>query len=63
MLGNFSKKEDEALTTTYCACGKRRLNRVFDGIDFVYLDYNFLVLSKGQKRKSALKSPLAAQKH
>lgn len=38
------------------------MNRVFDAIRFVYPDYFFLIQSKGQKRKSALKSPLTAPK-
>jgi hypothetical protein len=39
------------------------LNRVFDAIGFVYLDYNFPVSGKGHKRKGALKSPSAVPKH
>lgn len=62
ILGNYMKKEHEALTTAFGARGKRRLNRVFDAIHFVYLDYCFPVPSKGHKRKSALKSPSAAPK-
>lgn len=62
ILGNYMKKEHEALTTAFGAQGKRRLNRVFDAIHFVYLDYCFPVPSKGHKRKSALKSPSAAPK-
>jgi hypothetical protein len=41
MLGNFSKKEDEALTTTFGASEKRRFNRVFNDIGFVNPNYNF----------------------
>jgi hypothetical protein len=62
ILGNYTKKEDEALTIDFGARGKRRLNRVFDVIHFVYLDYYFLAQGKGKKRESALKSPLAALK-
>jgi hypothetical protein len=47
MLRNFMRKEDEALTIAFGARGKRRLNRVFDAISFIYPDYNFLVPSKG----------------
>lgn len=39
VLGNFVKKENKALTTTFGARGKRRSNRVFDVIHFIYLDY------------------------
>jgi hypothetical protein len=38
VLENFNK-EDEALTMAFGGRKKRRLNRVFDAIGFVYLDY------------------------
>lgn len=62
ILGNYTKKEDEALTIAFDAQGKRRLNRVFDAIRFVYPNYSFLVQGKGKERKSALKPPLAVMK-
>jgi hypothetical protein len=34
-LGAYTKVEDEAMTTTFGAHGKRRLNRVFDVIGFL----------------------------
>jgi hypothetical protein len=39
LLGAYSKVEDEAMTTAFDAWGKKRLNRVFDVIRFVYPDY------------------------
>jgi hypothetical protein len=39
MLVAYSKDKDEAKTTVFGARGKKRLNRVFDVIGFVYLDY------------------------
>jgi hypothetical protein len=39
LLGAYSKAEDDAMTTAFGGRGKRRLNRVFDVIGFVYLDY------------------------
>jgi hypothetical protein len=39
LLGAYSKTKDEAMTTAFGARGKKRLNRVFDVIGFVYLDY------------------------
>jgi hypothetical protein len=36
------KAEDEVMNTAFGARGKRRLNRVFDVIEFVYPDYCFL---------------------
>ena len=62
ILGNYTKKEDEALTISFGARGKRRLNQVFDAIRFVYPDYSFPAQGKGKKRKSTLKSPLVESK-
>jgi hypothetical protein len=39
ILGAYSKAEDEAMTIVFGAHGKKRLNRVFDVIRFVYPDY------------------------
>lgn len=61
-MGNFVKKEDEALIDAFRTRGKRRLNRVFDAIGFVYLDYPRLAQSRGKKRKIISKPPTAALK-
>jgi hypothetical protein len=53
ILGAYSKAEDEAMTTAFGACGKKRLNRVFDVIGFVYPDYCYPTRKKGRKRKVA----------
>jgi hypothetical protein len=42
LLRAYSKAVDEAMGVAFCARGKRRLNRVFDVIGFVYRDYCFL---------------------
>jgi hypothetical protein len=39
ILGAYTKAEDEAMNTTFGVRGKRRLNRVFDAIGFIYPDY------------------------
>jgi hypothetical protein len=39
LLGAYSKVEDEAMTAAFGARGKKRLNRVFDVIGFIYPDY------------------------
>jgi hypothetical protein len=39
LLGAYSKAKDDAMTTAFWARGKKRLNRVFDVIEFVYPDY------------------------
>jgi hypothetical protein len=41
LMGAYTKAEDEAMTVAFGARGKRRLNRVFDVIGFVYPDYFF----------------------
>jgi hypothetical protein len=51
LLGAYSKAEDEAMTTAFGAWGKKRLNRVFDVIRFVYLDYCYPSRKQGKKRK------------
>jgi hypothetical protein len=62
MRGAYTKAEGKAMNTTFGARGKRRLNRVFDIIGFIYPDYCFLAQKKGLKRKSALKTSSCAQK-
>jgi hypothetical protein len=41
------------MTTAFGARGKKRLNRVFDVIGFVYLDYCYPTRKQGKKRKAA----------
>jgi hypothetical protein len=49
LLGPYSKAEDTALSATFGGRKKKRLNRVFDAIGFVYPDYRYPL--RGQKRK------------
>ena len=39
LLGAYSRAKDDAMTAAFGGRGKKRLNRVFDVIGFVYLDY------------------------
>jgi hypothetical protein len=39
LLGAYSRVEDDAMATTFEGRGKKRSNRVFDVIGFVYPDY------------------------
>jgi hypothetical protein len=50
LLGIYSKAEDTALSAAFGGQKKKRLNRVFDAIGFVYPDYHYPV--RGQKRKN-----------
>jgi hypothetical protein len=51
LLGPYSKAEDTALSAAFGGRKKKRLNRVFDAIGFVYPDYRYPI--RGQKRKGA----------
>jgi hypothetical protein len=49
VLGPYSKAEDTALSAAFGGRKKKRLNRVFDAIGFVYPNYRYPI--RGQKRK------------
>jgi hypothetical protein len=49
LLGLYSKAEDTALSAAFGGRKKKRLNRVFDAIGFVYPDYRYQ--TRGQKKK------------
>jgi hypothetical protein len=51
LLGAYSKSEDNTLSAAFGSQKKKRLNRVFDAIGFMYPDYRYP--PRGQKRKSA----------
>jgi hypothetical protein len=53
LLGAYSKGEDNALSAAFGGRGKKRLNRVFDAIGFVYPDYRYLLREQEKKRKIA----------
>jgi hypothetical protein len=53
LLGAYSKAEDDALSAAFGSRGKKRLNRVFDAIGFVYPDYLYPLRGQGKKRKTA----------
>src|SRR5688572_32614154 len=50
LLGVYSKAEDTALSAAFGGRKRKRLNRVFDAIGFVYPDYHYPV--RGEKRKN-----------
>jgi hypothetical protein len=52
LLGSYSKAKDNALSTAFESRGKKRLNRVFDAIGFVYPDYRYPLWGQGKKRKA-----------
>jgi hypothetical protein len=58
LLGLYSKVEDTTLSAAFGGRKKKRLNRVFDAIGFVYPDYYYL--TRGQKRKNTSSAKQAA---
>jgi hypothetical protein len=58
LLETYSKAEDNALSAAFGSRKKKRLNRVFDAIGFVYPDYRYP--PRGQKRKGATSRKAAA---
>jgi hypothetical protein len=55
LLGAYSRAEDDAMTATFGGRGKKRLNRVFDVIGFVYPHYCHPPRKQGKKRQVAAK--------
>jgi hypothetical protein len=52
LLGPYSKAEDNAVSATFGSRKKKRLNRIFDVIGFMYPDYRYP--PRGQKKKVQL---------
>jgi hypothetical protein len=53
LLGAYTKAEDDALSSSFGGRIKKRLNRVFDAIGFIYPDYCYPSRRQGKKRKAA----------
>jgi hypothetical protein len=62
ILEAYSKAEDNALSAAFGGRNKKRLNRVFDAIGFVYPDYCYPLRGKGKKRKIAASAITAEPK-
>ena len=62
MLGAYTRAEDDAMTLAFGGQGKKRLNRVFDVIGFVYPDYSYPLRKQGKKRKVATSAVSVAPK-
>jgi hypothetical protein len=58
LLGAYSKAKDNALSTAFGRRGKKRLNRVFDAIGFIYPNYRYPLRGQGKKRKAATSATL-----
>jgi hypothetical protein len=53
LLGAYSRAKDDAMTTAFRGRGKKRLNRVFHVIGFVYPDYSYPLRKQEKKRRAA----------
>jgi hypothetical protein len=53
LLGAYSRAEDDAMIAVFGGQGKKRLNRVFEVIGFVYPDYSYPSRKQGKKRRAA----------
>jgi hypothetical protein len=62
LLGAYSKAEDNALSAAFGSRGKKRLNRVFDAIGFVYPDYHYPIKGQEKTRKTAASTTVAEPK-
>jgi hypothetical protein len=62
LLGAYTRAEDDAMTLAFGGRGKKRLNRVFDVIGFVYPDYSYPSRKQGKNRKTATSAIPAAPK-
>jgi hypothetical protein len=62
LLGAYTRAEDDAMTLAFGGRGKKRLNRVFDDIGFVYPDYTYPSRKQGKKRKIATSAISVAPK-
>jgi hypothetical protein len=61
-LGAYTRAKDDAMTLAFGGRGKKRLNRVFDIIGFVYQDYSYPSRKQGKKRKAATSAISATPK-
>jgi hypothetical protein len=53
LFGAYSRAKDDVMTAAFGGRGKKRLNRVFDVIGFVYPDYCYPSRKQGRKRRDA----------
>jgi hypothetical protein len=49
LLGTYSRAKDNALSSAFGGRGKKRLNRVFDAIGFIYPDYCYPLRRQGKR--------------
>jgi hypothetical protein len=52
LLGAYTRAKDDALSSAFGGRGKKRLNRVFDAIGFIYPDYCYPSRRQGKNMKT-----------
>jgi hypothetical protein len=62
LLGTYTRAKDDALSSAFGGRGKKRLNRVFDAIGFIYPDYCYPLRRQGKKRKTTASATTAVPK-
>jgi hypothetical protein len=62
LVGAYTRAEDDALFSAFKGRSKKRLNRVFDAIGFIYPDYCYPLRKQGKKRKAATSAIFVAPK-
>ena len=62
LLRAYTRAKDDAMTLAFNGRGKKRLNRVFNVIGFVYPDYCCPSRKQGKKRKAATSTTSSASK-
>jgi len=62
LLGAYTRAKDDDMTLAFKGQGKKRLNRVFDVIGYVYSDYYYPSRKQGKKRKADTSAISAAPK-
>jgi hypothetical protein len=60
LLGVYSKAEDTALSVAFGGRKRKRLNRVFDAVGFVYPDYHYSARGEKRKKTSSVKETTLA---
>jgi hypothetical protein len=58
----YTRAGDDPLSSSFGGRGKKRLNRVFDAIGFIYPDYCYPLQRQGKKRKTAASATSAVPK-
>jgi hypothetical protein len=61
ILRNYTRKEDQLMTTAFGTRPKRRLNRVMDALNFDYPDYGRLNEGAGGVKRKRVVSILSRQ--